>query len=61
MNVGKEIKDFYCNGYAGRRYDLVESIIEAEGEDWIVIRTEEGEPLFMELGNEKQNLIEKWT
>ena len=60
-NVGKEIKDFFCNGFAGRRYDLTGSIIEAEGEDWIVIRTDEGEPVFMNLkGWNKQEHIDNW-
>lgn len=61
-NIGKEIKDFFCNGFAGRRYDLTGSIIEAEGEDWIVIRTDEGEPIFMDLqGWDKQDCINNWT
>ena len=60
-NVGKEIKDFFCNGFAGRRYDLTGSIIEAEGEDWIVIRTDEGVPIFMNLqGWNKQEHIDNW-
>lgn len=61
-NVGKKIKDFFCNGFAGRRYDLTDSVIEAEGEDWIVIRTDEGEPIFMNLkGWDKQEHIDNWT
>lgn len=28
-NIGKKIKNFYCNGFAGRRYDLTDSVIEA--------------------------------
>ncbi len=27
INVGLRITDFYCNGFAGRRYDLADSII----------------------------------
>ena len=61
-NIGKEIKDFYCNGFAGRRYDLTGSIIEAEGEDWVVIRTDEGEPIFMNLQeSDKQEYVNDWT
>ena len=61
-NIGKEIKNFFCNGFAGRRYDLTGSIIEAEGDDWIVIRTDEGEPIFMNLkGWDKQEYIDNWT
>ena len=61
-NIGKEIKDFFCNGFAGRRYDLTGSIIEAEGEDWIVIRTDEGEPIFMNLQDrDKQKYVNDWT
>jgi len=61
-NIGKIIKDFYCNGFAGRRYDLSESIIEAEGKDWIVCRTNQGEAVFMNFDKEnKQNLIDSWT
>lgn len=37
-NVNKKITNFYCNGFFGRRYDLTDVVIEAEGKDWIVIR-----------------------
>ena len=61
-NIGKEIKDFFCNGFAGRRYDLKGSIIEAEGDDWIVIRTDEGEPIFMNLQEQdKEKYVNDWT
>jgi hypothetical protein len=46
-NVGRKIKDSYCNGFAGRRYDLEGSIIEHEGDEYMVIRTEKGEPIFI--------------
>ena len=26
-NINKEIQDFYCNGFFGRRYDLTDAII----------------------------------
>ena len=61
-NVDKRITDFYCNGFAGRRYDLTGSKIEAEGQDWIVIRTPDGEPLFLNLqGWDKQKNVDRWT
>jgi hypothetical protein len=61
-NIGKEIRDFFCNGFAGRRYDLTGSIIEAESHDWIVIRSTDGEPIFMDLrGWDKQKNIDNWT
>ena len=61
-NIGKEIKSFYCNGFAGRRYDLTGSTIEAEGKDWIVIRTDEDEPIFMNVQDgDKQEYVNDWT
>lgn len=61
-NIGKIIKDFYCNGFAGRRYDLTDSVIEAEGKDWAVIRTELGEPIFIKFDNcDKQKQIDDWV
>lgn len=32
-NIGRVIKHFNCDGYAGRRYDLENSRIEGEGYD----------------------------
>jgi len=61
-NIGKTINDFYCNGFAGRRYDLTDSVIEAEGDDWIVVRIDTGDPVFMNLrGWDKQELIDDWV
>lgn len=61
-NIGKIIKDSYCNGYAGRRYDLAESVIEAEGKDWIVCRTDKEEVIFMDFDEQnKQTYIDNWT
>jgi hypothetical protein len=61
-NIGKELTDFYCNGFAGRRYDLEGSIIEAEGRDWIVIRPLDGRPVFIDFNNwNKIELIDSWT
>ena len=47
-NIGRRISDFYCNGFFGREYDLDGAIIVGEGEEWIVIRKENG---LIELGN----------
>jgi len=62
MNTGKTIKDSYCNGCFGRRYDLIGSIIEAEGYDWIVIRTNEGRPEFASFtdNEDKEECISRW-
>ena len=61
-NIGLKITDSYCNGFAGRRYDLADSIIEAEGEDWVVIRTIEDESIHLDLkGWDKQEYINNWT
>ena len=46
-NIGRTIQDVYCNGFAGRRYDLEGSKIEFEADDYMVIRTENGEPIFI--------------
>ncbi len=60
--LGKKITDSYCNGFAGRRYDLEGAIIEAEGKDWVIIRSTNDEPIFMDLrGWEKQKNIDKWV
>jgi hypothetical protein len=73
-NIGRTIQDFYCNGFAGRRYDMSGATIEAEADDYIIARTTDGEPVYMEfLGYEdgkptrndwrfiqKQELIDKW-
>jgi hypothetical protein len=62
-NIGKRITDFYCNGFAGRRYDLEGSTIEAEGDDWLVLRTLDGDPAFIDFtgGWNKEELVETWT
>ena len=61
-NIGRTIKDFYCNGYFGRRYDNEDSIIEAEGIDWIVVRRDDGTADFASFVDnaDKQNLLDKW-
>jgi hypothetical protein len=62
-NIGKQIKDFYCNGCFGRDYDLEGARIESEGFDWIVIRKENGEPDFASFSSEqeKQESVNQWT
>ena len=61
-NVGKKINDGYCNGFAGRRYDMEGCVIEAEGKDWIVCRHPEGAPIFMDLhGWDKEEYLNNWT
>jgi hypothetical protein len=73
-NIGKVITDFYCNGYAGRRYDLEGAIIEAEGKGYIILRLKNGEPEFVDfrifvrgefknfMGETQiQQLIDAWT
>lgn len=32
-HAGRIIHDFYCNGYAGSRYDLPGAVIEYDGGD----------------------------
>ena len=42
MNVGKIINSNHCNGFFGRENDLCGSIIIAEGEEFIVIKKQNG-------------------
>lgn len=73
-NIGRIIKDYYCNGFAGRRYDLDGSVIEYEADDYIIIRTKQGEPILIGFFTyddgkiykdgwhykDKQKLIDAW-
>lgn len=60
-NVGRTITNFYCDGFFGRDYDLDNSMIEGEGEDWIVVRKMGGEPAYAYFGDwDKQELIDEW-
>jgi hypothetical protein len=60
-NRGRKITDFYCNGYAGRRYDLADSRIEAEGHDWIVIRLQSNDVELLSFKHgEKEELLDEW-
>jgi hypothetical protein len=47
-NIGKIIKDSYCNGFFGREYDLNDAVIIAEGDEWIVIKKANG---VIDFGN----------
>jgi hypothetical protein len=60
--MSKIIKDGYCNGCFGRRYDLHGAEIESEGSDWVVIRTKEGEPLFASFADNEdmEETINEW-
>lgn len=62
--VGRIIEDFFCNGYAGRRYDLTGSTIEAQGKDWIMLRTPKDEAQVIYLSSVKETerdaLIQGW-
>jgi hypothetical protein len=40
--VGMEIRDFYCNGFFGREYDLDGAIIMSNTEDSLTVRTRGG-------------------
>lgn len=64
-NIGREIQDFYCNGFFGREYDNSGSRIIAEGHDWITIRTIDGvvRTAQFEEGwqlHDMQSLIDRW-
>lgn len=41
-NIGRIIKDGYCNGFFGREYDLCNSVIISECDEYILIRKENG-------------------
>ncbi len=41
-NIGRVITDGYCNGFFGRDFDFNDSIIVAEGDEWIVIKKPNG-------------------
>lgn len=42
-NIGKMLNHYNCGGFFGKaRNDLYEAVVEAEGDDWMLIRTTEG-------------------
>lgn len=60
-NIGKVIADCYCNGFFGRVYDLVGSVIVGEGPEWVVVRKEDGRIDFANFqGFNKQELVDSW-
>lgn len=63
--VGRAIQDYYCNGFFGRRYDLAGAIIEAQGNDYMVIRTRDGVPVFAYFDghweSKMEELIAEWV
>ncbi|WP_200978229.1 hypothetical protein [Echinicola sp. 20G] len=63
-HVGIIIQDHYCNGFGNTKEDLSGSIIEAEGSDWIVLRTSKDNPIFIDFSkhlNKKASLIVSWS
>jgi len=61
-NIGRIIKDDYCNGYGDYDYGLADSSIEQEAYDYIILRREDRQPVFIRFGedDDKQELIDKW-
>lgn len=57
------IRNFYCNGFFGRRYDLENAEIIAESDYTITIRTEEGEVITAAFDDTetKKKMKEEWT
>lgn len=67
-NVNRVIKDGYCNGYFGRRYDLEDAVIIVDGYDFIVIRPSEDsldgtQPCIatFDTEEEKNEMLKEWT
>jgi len=54
-NIGRTIKDSYCNGYFGRDYDFCNSVIIAEGDEYLVIRKENDIVCFCNFQNWNYN------
>ncbi|AGA79548.1 hypothetical protein [Echinicola vietnamensis] len=62
-NLGKTIHDHYCHGFGNTTENLSGSIIEAEGKDWIILRTPLKAPVFIDFSKhlpKKQLLIDAW-
>ncbi|PEN97775.1 hypothetical protein CN553_12045 [Bacillus cereus] len=63
--VGMEIKDFYCNGFFGRTYDLEGAIVVSNGSDWVNVRTRYGNLHTAHFTNgwetEMRSYMEEWT
>lgn len=48
-NIGRIIQDSFCNGFAGREYDMYGAVVVAEGENWIVCKKENGVNIFIDF------------
>ncbi|MBD8487328.1 hypothetical protein IFO69_01070 [Echinicola sp. CAU 1574] len=62
-NIGRTIFDHYCNGLGNTVENLSGSTIEAEGQDWIILRTIKKNPIFIDFHkytNKKEELITAW-
>lgn len=63
--IGLKIRDFFCNGFFGRVYDLEGSTIIHAGIDYLVIRTEEGDVRSTQFGGwsftEIEELVQSWV
>ena len=57
------IRDFYCNGYFGRRYDLHNAEIIDESGYSITVRTTEGEIVTATFDDpeDKEEMKASWT
>lgn len=60
-NIGRIITDSYCNGYFGREYDFSGSEIIAEGDEFLVIRKEDGRVAFCDFQKFDWNINEDGT
>jgi hypothetical protein len=60
--VGLEIKDFYCNGFFGRDYDLKGAIIIENTSKSITIRKRDGKIEQTDIdGWDMRKLVNDWT
>lgn len=64
-NVGKTIKDFFCNGFFGSEYDLAGAIILLENDSQLVVITTNGVFRIAQFHEGwvagKQKLIDEWV
>jgi hypothetical protein len=62
--VGLEIKDNFCNGFFGKRYDLYGSVIIDVGHDYVTVRKKDKEVVTGYFGVWRiamREFIEEWT
>lgn len=59
-NIGRVIKDPFCNGYfnCSHNYNLEGAVIIAEGHDYIVVRCTQGHAAF--ANDFDKQLIDEW-